>query len=309
MDVNTLADALITAVILGSLWGLLGTGFGLILGVTGRFNFAYATTFVWAIYLAIWLQRDGLPLVVDILVGVLAAVVMGVLVEVLLFRPLVNASPDTALLAVFVSSLGVVILGQAVIQLLWGSNTKVLSPGFTLTRISVTHDIGFTNLDVISVAACLVILALVAVVLRWTQLGQAILAVRENPDMSLAVGVNPKLVYVVVFAIGSALSAAGGILLTLRSAASPDAGLQPTFTALVVMFLAGLSSGPGRFLIAGLGIAVVQSVIGIWLSPLWTPALTFGILFVFIASLPYTSGSAPRLRRPLRPKLATPTEA
>jgi branched-chain amino acid transport system permease protein len=309
MNGSVLAQALVTSVILGSLWGLLGTGFGLILGVTGRFNFAYSTTFIWGVYVTIELQGRGVPLVPAILVGTAAAIAIGVMIEVFLFRPLVRAAPTTALLAVFVSSLGIVIIGQNLIQLIWGPSTLTLSPGFTISRIAITAAVGFTNLDAVTVGVCISLLLGIAAFLRWTRLGRAIRAVRENPDMSLAVGINPEHVYILVFAIGSALSAIGGVLLTMRGAATSDAGILPTFTALVVMFLAGLSRGPIGFLIAGLFVGVVQNVVAIWLAADWTPAVTFGILFVFVALLPYTRDRRPQLKWVRRSSRAPAPEA
>jgi branched-subunit amino acid ABC-type transport system permease component len=53
MNGAELAQAIITTIIFGSLWGLLGTGLGLILGVTGRFNFAYAITMIGPVFLSL----------------------------------------------------------------------------------------------------------------------------------------------------------------------------------------------------------------------------------------------------------------
>jgi branched-chain amino acid transport system permease protein len=311
MTTSDFLQALVTAVVTGSLFALLGTGFGLILGVTGRFHFAYATTFVWSVYLAVAAVDAGVPLYLGILLGILAAVAMGVLMEWFLYRPLVERSPQTALLGVFVTSLGLVVAGENIIRLIWPGGGRTLSPGFTVKRISLGGDIGLTSLDAVTIGVGVVLILALWWWLRSSRYGRAIRAVQENPDMARAVGVWPEGIYLVVFSIGSALGAVAAILMTMRGQVLPDAGIDPTFTALVVMFLAGLRSSPLGFALAAFGVAVIQSVSAVWLSPEWTSPITFGILFLYVALVPFMPAIKKRLAalRPARVETLTSKEA
>lgn len=294
MSLAQFLQAIVDGLVAGSLWGLLGTGLGLILGVTGRFHFAFATTFVWAIYLAVWLVGLGAPLYVGVAGGIFCGMVLGVLFEWLLYRPLVQRT-NQGLLAVFVTSLGVVIAGENIIRLIWGSSDENLSTGYTVHWLSLGHDVGLTTLDLVTFLVCAGVVMALWLFLRRARYGRAIRAVQENPDMARAVGISPEIAYVAVFAIGSTLAGLGAILLTQRGAAAPDAGVQPTFTALVVMFLAGLRSSPLRFLLAGLILGVIQQLCLVEISVSWSPVVTFGVLFVYISLTPFLAGR--RIRR------------
>lgn len=299
MSASEFFQAIVDGLVLGSLSGMLGAGFGLILGVTGRFHFAFATTFVCAAYVAIALAGSGAPLLVGIVGGVLCAVLLGVAIEWLLYRPLVRKTSH-ALLGVFVTSLGIVIAGENIIQLLAGSSDENLNVGYTVSRISFGGGVGVSTLDLVTFGVSVLIIAGLWAFIRFARYGRAIRAVQENPSMAQAVGINPALVAIVVFALASAISGVGAILLTQQGAASPSAGLQPTLTALVIAFLAGLRSSPLRFAVTGVLVALLQQLCLIAIGAVWTPVLTFGILFAYIALSPLLSGRQfarmPRLR-------------
>jgi branched-chain amino acid transport system permease protein len=286
----------VDGIIDGSFYALIGAGMGLILGVTGRFHLAFATSLALAPYLAITLVSAGLPLYVAIVLGLIGGTALGVVIELFIYRPLALKSPTTALLAVFVSGLGISIAAENLMSVIWGSNPRPLSPGFTVSRISLGGKISITNLDVMVMGVATAALVLFWLYMNYTRQGRAIRGVRSNPELATVVGVNSGSVFVIVFAIGSLAASIGGILFTMRYAASPDMGDTPTFDALVVAFLAGLHStsvrsGPARFAIAGLAIGVIPSLSELWISSSWETVVTFGLLFVYIGGIPLASGS------------------
>jgi branched-chain amino acid transport system permease protein len=277
------AQLTVDGVIAGSAYAVLGLGFGLILGVTGRFHFAYAITYTIAAYVAAAVvDQTGAPLGVAIVAGLAAAVVLGVLIEVVVYRPLTRKQPTFALLAVFVSALGLSIAGENVVRLIWGSSSKTLSPPFSINGLSV-HGVTFTNFDIAYVVILWLLVLLVWAFLTFTSRGRAIVAVRVNPEMAAVVGIDPGRVYTVVFAIGSLTAGVAALLFTMRLAAQPDMGLNPTFNALVVAFVAGLPSGPLRFALTGLVIGLIENISRFWLSVQWTPVVIFSVLLVYVA--------------------------
>lgn len=292
-----LVQALVVGVVLGSLFGLLGSGFGIIMGVSGRFHFAYATSFVLSVYVAESALDAGAPRVLAIAAGLVAAAASGVAFEWGLYRPLVDKLPSAALLAVFVTSLGIVILGENAVRLIWGSDPQSLSPGFSVSNIALGHGVSVTTLDVMTFTVSAAVVLALWVFLRTSRFGRAIRAVRENPDMATAVGISPRFVYLVVFALGSLLAGIGGVIFTMRGALLPDSGLQPTFTALVVVFLAGLRSSPLRFGLTGLIVGTIESLASVYISAQWASVVVFGVLFAVIALTPYLAGS--RVRGPV----------
>jgi branched-chain amino acid transport system permease protein len=123
--------------------------------------------------------------------------------------------------------------------------------------------------------------------LRSTDLGRAIRAVRGNPTLARIMGVDPDRIYLVVFAIGSVFCGAAGVLNGARFAVLPDMGDRPVILAFVVAFLGGTRRSPLAIGLAGLFIGLIESISGQWVSPQWTSLVVFTVLFVYLILHPF----------------------
>ncbi len=301
MDFTLFQQLFVNGIIAGTRYGALGVGFGLILGVTGRFHFAYSTTYVVTAYGAIIAADRGVPLLPALAIGLALGAILGMLIERLIYRPLQSSAPTLALLAIFISSLGIVIVGQNLIRLWAGSRSKILDTGFTVEGLSL-GDNTFTSLDVVMVCVLWAVILGVWALIRFTQPGRMISAVRVNPEMARVVGIDSGRIYLAVFAIGSLVAGSVALLSAMKYAALPDMGQQPTFLAFVVAFLAGIGSGPLRTALTGLAVGMIESLSGVWLSAQWAPMVVFSLLFIYVALKPFSlSTTVPARARKLLP--------
>ena len=287
----------------GSAYALLGVAFSLILGVSGRFHVAFTVSYTLAAFVAAWAGATpgpGLSFWSALGLGAVAAAVAGVAIERLVYLPLslTGARVGTnVFLMVFVASLGVSIAGRNLLALTALQNPSILISGFN----NVGVDVGpttITTLNIAMVVTSWALIGLLALVLSRTTLGRMIRAVRANPQMSLCVGINPRAIYLVVFAIGSFLGGVGAVFQATSTSATPDMGLVPLFYALVVAFVAGLSSPPLVVGLVGLGVGLVESYSSLFLPTQWTTLVVFGILFVYVACRPLVENGAFARRAP-----------
>lgn len=285
MTLSSVLQLTVDGLINGSQYALYGAGFGLILGVTGRFHYAYALVFTVCAYVVALLQSSaGGPFPLLAAAGLAAAVVTGVACEACVYRPLARGSGRLSLLTVFVAALGVTIAGVNLIALLCGEQSRTLTS--TASHVNRLGDVSFTSLELGSVIVAWVLIAVLAAVLRFTQFGRMVRAVRVNPEMAAIVGVGIERVYLWVFAIGSTMAGAGGIIYGLRFAVTPEMGDVPVVFAFVVAFLGGTRSSPLVVGAAGLLLGLVQSLSGIWLSSQWSALVVFTALFVYLCLKP-----------------------
>jgi branched-subunit amino acid ABC-type transport system permease component len=278
-----LAQAVVTGIITGAAYGLLGAGLALILGVTGRFHFAVGSTYMVTAYLAavatgIW----GLPLIPAVLVGLAVATVFALVIEGVVYNPLAKRAGDGGLLPVFVASLGIVIITENLVRVIWGNNTRNLEgfPSHTYNLGNVT----FTLLDVTLVVVTLVLLCGLSLLLARTVLGEQIRAVRGNPLMAQAVGVNVRRIFYLVFAIGTLVVGVAAIFSAMKFAVIPSMGNEPIFYAFVVAFVAGSQRTPLVVGLVGIAIGLAESVSTIWVSDNISALVVFGLLFVILAA-------------------------
>jgi branched-chain amino acid transport system permease protein len=119
--------------------------------------------------------------------------------------------------------------------------------------------------------------------------------------MSLAVGISPRLVYLTVFGIGSALGGVGAVFTGTKGAVTADMGAASILYALTIVFLAGDRASPIKIGLVGLGIGLVENEATLWVSPSWSPVIVFGILLVYALIKPYRVRPAFRRRPQVNP--------
>jgi branched-chain amino acid transport system permease protein len=285
MWIEQVEQLTVAGIVNGSFYALLGVGFGLILGVTGRFHYAFALVFTFAAYVTSILETPlGAPPLVAAPLGLLAAVLVGIAVERWVYRPLALAAGPLSLLTIFISSLGVTIAGVNLITLAWSASSRSIDlvPVFSLRVGSVT----FTTLEVTLVVSSWLMIGLLTMVLRFTDLGRSIKAVRGNPHLARILGLDPGGIYLAVFAIGSLLCGLAGLFSGARFAVQPDMGIRPVAFAFVVAFLGGTQSRPFIVGLAGLFIGLVESLSGLWVSPQWASLVVFSVLFIYLVLHP-----------------------
>jgi branched-chain amino acid transport system permease protein len=292
----------INGIINGSSYALLAVGFGLILQVTGRFHIAYTITYALAGYTASRLTSDyGSSFWVGLIVGMLVATAIGMAIEAFIYWPLGPRAGNFALLAIFTAALGLLTVGQGGLGLILINSGTAQISGFTIESESVGQ-VFFTNLDVYTVVICWALIIIVAVILGRTRLGRMVRAVRSNLTMSVAVGASPRMIYLVIFGIGSALGGVGGVLTSTKAAVASDSGTAAILYALTIAFLAGTFASVIRIALVGLGLGILESLANLWVSPVWDPVIIYGLLLAYAALKPFNV--VDRVRRPaLRPAL------
>ncbi len=266
----------------GGVYALVALGFGLIYTTTRVFHVAHGAVFTIAAYiLYATLSLAGIPLPLAILTTLVAAAVVGILIELYVHRPLEKEkSSGTVNL---ISSLGIYIVLINIVAMVFGNDTKVLR-----SVIESTVSIGpviLTKIQITQLFAAMVIIAIYWVFLRRTSLGRISRAISDNPTLSSVLGVQVERARVSVFAIGSAMAALGSILMAMDIGMDPYGG----FSAILIGAVATILGGLNRFIAPALGafiLAVLQGLV-VWLtSAKWETAVTFAVLIAVLLVRP-----------------------
>jgi branched-chain amino acid transport system permease protein len=282
MNLELLAQLTVSGVVVGMTYALLGVSFGVIYATTKIFHLAHAVSYAAAAYAAVWAsERLGIGLVPALLLGLAVGTIAGLAIEFLAYRPMVER--DATLLSIFLVSLGISVAFPNLLQITFGPQNKSL-PGFE----NQTYDLGGVTLsrhDVLTVVVALVLIAVVVLFIDRTRYGRSITAMRTNPTMASAVGIDRKKIYLLVFGIGSFLVSVAGLLFTLRGVATPTMGLAPILIAFIVAFLGGIGSLRGAAL-GGLLLGLVSSWSALFLEVDYGPVVVFGAMFFVLLLRP-----------------------
>jgi len=271
-----------SGLVVGSLYALLGVSWGIIYATTRTFHFAHALTFTLAAYVAIVLHVGlRLPLLAAVPGAAAAAVVFGCAVEYFVYRPIRRESRGQ--LGIFLASMGTMVLGEAVLQLVFSPTPRAL-PDFP-DALYVAGPVTFTLANVVLVAAAWGSILLLELFLKRTKTGREIRAVRSNPEMTTIVGISGERTFLVVFALGSAMMGIGAFFVTIQSAATPHMGLTFVLMAFIATFLGGVGSNWGVAL-AGIGIGLVENLALLQLPAHYKHVVVFAVMFVFLLIKP-----------------------
>ena len=282
MNTYLLSSLLVQGLILGSTYALLGVAFQIVYSTTRIFHLAQALVYTAAAYGAtITVAKLGAPLWLGFIVGLATGVIVGILIELGVYRTL--RLRKASLLVLFLASLGVATAGAFLIQIIMGPYQQVFE-GFPITTWYI-GSVPITALQVTSMAVSWVCIAAVWLFLRKSKYGFAVLGVSENPNMAGAVGVNQARVNVLVLAIGSALASVAAMFFTMGAAANPQMGTTPTFIGFVAVFFGGISSLLGSAL-GGFILGMVASLSGLFVSTDYANVVMFGFLFLLLVFRP-----------------------
>ncbi|MCZ2856989.1 branched-chain amino acid ABC transporter permease [Blastococcus sp. VKM Ac-2987] len=229
-------ELLVSGLRFGLLIAMAAIGLSLIFGTTGLVNFAHGELVTIGAIVAWFINvGGGVPLIAAALLAMLVGAGIGALNEVGLWRPL--RGRGTGLVAALVISIALSLLLRYLYQVVYGGRSNAYAD----YRGQRTVDYGafsMTNKDLTSMVVALVVLVLVAVMLQRTTIGKAMRAVSDNRDLAASSGIDVNRVILVVWMVGGALAALGGVLLGLSDEVQWDMG----FRLLLLMF-AGVTLG------------------------------------------------------------------
>lgn len=284
-------QVLANGLVLGCLYALVAYGFGLIYNTTRTFHFAHGGIYIFCVYL-LYLFKNllSLPLWWAIAFSLMLTVLLGVLVDEVVYQPLVKRK--SSLLLQMLSSLAAYTIIINLISLFYGNESRILN-----LEIQKTFTVGtvvLTQLQIISVICAVLLVAVVAIVLRVTRLGTMTRAFRDDAELMGVLGVNPRHLRWFVFGLGSALAGVAAVLQGLDVGTNPEAGLLMFLNGAVAVIVGGkgiIEAG----ILGALVVGFLQSLTVWTFSPRWEESATFLLLVIFLLVRP--EGVFGRLRR------------
>jgi branched-chain amino acid transport system permease protein len=265
MNLNFFFEVLIGGLLSGVMYALVALGFVLIYKASGVFNFAQgAMVFFAALTCVSLVNHWGFPLWVAILTTIATMALLGVLIERIVLRPLVN-QPEISL---FMATIGLSFFIEGIAQLMWGAEVQRLDLGIEdvpMESLLNTFNIIVSKFDVVAACICAILVTCLALFFSRTKIGRALRAVADDHQAALAVGIPLQHIWGIVWAVAGFVAMVAGLLWGSRN------GVQFSLTfvalkALPVLILGGFTSVPGA-IIGGLIIGSTEKLAEVYLGP------------------------------------------
>jgi branched-chain amino acid transport system permease protein len=248
----------------GLVIALSGVGLSLIFATTGLFNFAHGEFVTFGAVLA-WVGNVafGLPLVVAAAIAVLGGAAAGATVEYGIWRPL--RRHRIGLVTAIVVSIGLAMFSRHLILFFFHGQARSYQ-AYTVQQAWRPLGIELLPKDLATMVVALAVLVGLGLFLKRSRTGQAVRATADDPDLAQASGIATDRVVLLVWALGGALAALGGVVLALDDQVSWDMGFRVLLLVIAGVTLGGLGTVRGA-IVGGLIIGVVTQ-----LSTLWAPS-------------------------------------
>lgn len=275
------ASALVSGLVLGGIYSLVGAGLNLIFGVIKIINFAQGALLMFGAYLSYWIVVwSGMDPYLTMPFVILGMALLGYVIQVLLINPVLGQERTSQLLITF----GISLLIQNGALALWGPDIRFVE-SFVGYKTFELFGIRVGASSAIAIAGAVIIIGLFFLFLNKTRTGIAIRAVAQQSDSALLSGIDVKKIYALAFAIGSAMVGAASVLIVPIYDIFPLMGEQFGIIAFIVVVLGGLGNVQGAA-IAGVFLGVTQNLFAVYVSNQLSVAILFLIFLVTLLFKP-----------------------
>jgi len=271
-----------------SLYAIIGMGFYLLFRTHKFLNLGHGSMITIGAYTVFALSHsiftDSIAgLAISLILGGLIAGVCGVILDVCLYRLLREKKRSP--LMMLVASLGVSIIIQSIIALIFSSQYHIIDTSENFSYLLHIFGAGVTLIQVVQFGVGVLLLAGVILVLRWTLFGRAVRAVSDDAEVSKIVGIPVGQVLIGVSFIAAGLAGLAGGFTGIDTGILPLMGFALFLKAVVCDIIGGLETYWGPIL-GALIVAVVENVVVIWLGAEWRDVATYTLLLVFLLFKP-----------------------
>jgi branched-chain amino acid transport system permease protein len=284
MNTVLVVQSLISGIMMGTIYALLGVGFSLTWGVMKVINIAHATFGLVGAFIAyVLLKRWGLDPMVSLVFTTPLLFVVACAVYRILILP-ITKSKDV-IVSSMILTFGVAIIIENILLIAWGPGPKLLTPSY-VSKVLIVGPFYFQYPWVAGFMMSVAGVALVHLFLKRTYTGKAVRAAWQQPEASQLYGVNLKWISMITFGLAVATAGAGGVGLAMIYSFEPHAHNM----WLIYLFLVVIVGGVGNVLgtaAAGVIIGIITGLSLAFLPYQWVNLITFGLLIVILVVRPH----------------------
>jgi len=273
---TVLLQSLISGILIGGVYALIGIGLTIIFGVMRVINFAHGDIMMIGMYMTYSLfTLFGIDPFVAIAITIPLMFLFGAFLQKVFINRMQGALPQNQILL----TIGLGMIMSNTMMLVYTSDYKILTTDYSSSSISVAGISISTPL-----AISFLITAAITAMLYWfllkTDTGQAIRATAQDREAAQLMGINVKWMSILAFGMGSALAGTAGALISPTYYIFPQIGSTFTLKAFVITVLGGMGSIVGAT-IGGVIIGVAESVSAVYISSGWKDVVVF-VLFLLV---------------------------
>ena len=262
---------------------LFTVAFALVLKVTGIWNFTQSALMGLSFYCMFWLHSFfGLSPYWAMGIALLVTVAVAIAIERKAFATLRNRNSEP--IAFFIFTIVFSQLMTFVLELVFSPEPRFML-GDMMSPVHVVHGVYVTSWDIMALLVTASVVTCLYLFLSFSQHGQFLIAVADNPDLAEAYGISKNRYYAIAMVIAAVLINTAMFIFGSKIALHPELPLQIMLFAVTATIIGGIGSVFGAG-IAAVALAALQQGSVLFISSRWQPLVIFVILFLTIVFFP-----------------------
>ena len=286
-------QVIITGILLGGLYSMIGVGMSLVFGIMGLTNLAHGDLMILGTYITLVITRAaGLPLVLATIISVIVMCVLGFVIQQFLVNQVMDKGEAPALLVTF----GLSIFLSNLMLKIFSADNQSINNALTSKNVITTEYLTVSASYLMAfIIACVIIIGL-SLFMKYTNYGRAIRATSDDTMAAELMGVNTKLAFAVAMVICMGITAVAGTLVGSTFTFYPSSGTQYLIIAFGVVVIGGVGSLFGT-LVGGIILGVAQLVGGHIFGSGVQMLVAYIVLLVILATRPNGLFAASAVRK------------
>ncbi len=265
---------------MGCIYALVGLAFVLIYNASGGLNFAQGEFVMLGAFALFSTTALHIPYWLAVVVSVAALALLGWLFQRVLFYPL----KDRSFLYFVIVTIGFSIFARNLALIIWGPNPLQVPPLTTADTISIGGVVMSPENVAIVIVTAVVLFAQHALFFH-TDLGRRLRATAQNSQMAQLLGIYPRRMIGITFAMSGAIAGFAGVLLAPIFMIDTDMGGAVLLKAFIAVVIGGFGSIPG-VVVGGICIGVIEILTAVYISSAYKDAICIAILILFLVAFP-----------------------
>ncbi|TAH71165.1 MAG: branched-chain amino acid ABC transporter permease [Anaerolineaceae bacterium] len=275
---------LLNGISLGSVYSIIALGYTMVYGIAKMLNFAHGDVIMIGGYIIFTIMSTvGLNPILAVLISIILCTLLGITIERIAYKPLRRAPS----LAVLITAIGVSYLLQNLALLIFGAEAKSFTSVIPVKPISLAGGrLTISGETLITIPLCVLIMTVLTIFIKKSKTGRGMIAVSEDKEAAVLMGINVNKTIAITFAIGSALAAvASALMFSTYTNLSSTSGAMPGIKAFVAAVFGGIGSIPGA-MIGGILLGVIEILSRAYISTQLGDAIVFLILIIVLLVKP-----------------------
>ncbi len=269
----------VNGIISGLILALVASGLTLIFGIMDVVNFAHGELFMLGAYLGVVVMASTGNFWLALIIATLIVAILGAALQVVTLRPLIGRDPLNTILATF----GISLMLQNFALWEFGPVSRKLPEPIT-SHFTLFY-LQYPWYRIVIAALSAAIIGGFWLFLKYSKFGVWIRATTQDRVMAQAMGIPVPWVYTGVFAIGTAMAAASGVLFGPLGSINHTMGLDWVLKAFIVVVVGGMGNLGGS-IAAAIFVSLLESYAAIWVDPSRAVIVSFVVLILTLLFRP-----------------------